>query len=82
MTKIEITCNKCGKAFNIWDIQEMFSIHKNLGYGTRYDGDRLEIDLCCDCMNDLIEQCVVSPIIETTHTYDNQTTERNINESI
>ena len=40
----EITCNRCGKKFDIWDTQENFSINTRLGYGTKYDGDDLELD--------------------------------------
>lgn len=61
-----IVCNKCGRVFSIWDIQEDFSIKRNLGYGTIYDGDKLDINLCCECMEKLIEECVISPIIEDT----------------
>lgn len=61
----EITCNKCGKKFDFWDTQEEFSIHKRqLGYGTVYDGLGLELDLCCECMEGIISNCKISPIIE------------------
>lgn len=58
------TCNMCGKTFDMWDAQENFSIHRKLGYGTKYDGDTLELDLCCDCIEKIIKECKVSPIIE------------------
>ena len=60
----EIICNKCGKPFDIWDTQEAFHIYSQLGYGTSYDGDELELDLCCGCMEELIKECKISPIIE------------------
>lgn len=62
------TCNKCGKRYDLWDTQEDFSIHRQLGYGTKYDGDYLDIRLCCSCMEELIEKCSVSPIIERCDT--------------
>lgn len=62
----EITCNKCGKKFDFWDTQEEFSINTQLGYGTKYDGSYLELDLCCDCMEKLIDECVISPIFDNT----------------
>ena len=62
----EITCNRCGKKFDIWDMQENFSINTRLGYGTKYDGDDLELDLCCGCMEKLIDECAISPIKENT----------------
>ena len=62
----EIVCNKCGKKFDIWDVQENFSINTLLGYGTKYDGDKLELHLCCNCIEKLVDECVVSPIKEDT----------------
>ena len=60
----EIYCNKCGKKLDMWDIQEDFSMQRNLGYGSKYDGDNLDLDLCCDCMDELIDSCVISPVTE------------------
>lgn len=60
-----ITCNHCGKVFDLWDTQEGFSIKKRLGYGTKFDGDELNMNLCCDCMEQLIDDCLISPIIQT-----------------
>ena len=62
----KIVCNKCGKPLDLWDIQENFSIQRKLGYGTKYDGDGLDIHLCCDCMEKLIDECNVSPILDNT----------------
>ena len=56
-------CNLCGKSFDFWDEQEDFSIHKELGYGTNYDGDTLKLHLCCECMNKIVKECKISPII-------------------
>lgn len=55
-------CNKCGKRLDIFDIQEEFCIESRLGYGTKYDGDYLRLDLCCDCMEELIDSCKINPI--------------------
>lgn len=57
-------CNKCGKVLDLWDKQENFHMSKELGYGTKYDGSTLELDLCCSCMDELIEACTLTPIIE------------------
>lgn len=62
----ETICNKCGKQFNLWDTQEDFSIKRHLGYGTKYDGGKLNIKLCCDCMEKLIDECGISPISDYT----------------
>lgn len=57
-------CNKCGKEFDLWDEQENFTILTPLGYGVKYDGDYLDLKLCCTCMEWLIDECTVSPIKE------------------
>lgn len=58
-------CNKCGKILDLWDMQENFSLEKTyLGYGTKYDTCELNIKLCCSCMDELIDSCKVSPIVE------------------
>lgn len=59
----QYVCNKCGKPFDRWDEQENFHIYGYLGYGTKYDGSTLELDLCCSCMEDLIDECKVNPIV-------------------
>ncbi|MBP5462722.1 MAG: hypothetical protein J6Y20_11470 [Lachnospiraceae bacterium] len=58
----KILCNKCGREFDIWDEQESFSIYKRLGYGTKFDGDNLKLNICCDCMEKLIDECVITPV--------------------
>ena len=57
-----IYCNKCGKEMDEFDIQEQFQIQTRLGYGSKYDGDMLDIDLCCECMDKLIEECEIPPV--------------------
>jgi len=49
---------------DVYDIQEKFSFHTRLGYGSRYDEDYLDIDLCCECMDKIIDECLISPITE------------------
>ena len=59
-------CNVCGKPLDIFDFQEEFRLQRSLGYGTKYDGEYLDIRLCCDCMDELIDKCVISPISHDT----------------
>lgn len=58
------TCNMCGKKFDFLDEQEDFSIVRTIGYGSKFDSCSLRLDLCCDCMDKIIEQCVISPVEE------------------
>ena len=58
----EIFCNHCGKKFDIWDEQEGLRIHKTIGYGSIYDGDELNLRICCECMDKIIGECKISPI--------------------
>ncbi len=60
-------CNICGEEFDVFDSHENFSINKYLGYGTKYDGDYLNLNICCDCMNKIIEDCKISPTCETEY---------------
>ena len=59
----KLVCNMCGKEFDMWDEQEDFSIHRTCGYGTKFDGDSIQLDLCCDCMEKLVDSCLISPVI-------------------
>ena len=57
-------CNRCGAPFTVFDEDHEFSFYRALGYGMgEYDGDELQLDLCCDCMKELINECNISPII-------------------
>lgn len=65
MTEDKCYCSRCGKPLNIWDVQEQFNLRRHLGYGTKYDGETLDMKWCCDCMESLIDECKISPIINT-----------------
>ncbi len=57
-------CNICGRKFDMYDANEDYNITWDLGYGTKYDGKYLDLHICCDCMEKLIDNCKVSPIAE------------------
>ena len=57
-------CNLCGRDLGFFDINEDFSWSKRLGYGTKYDGDYLDLHLCCECLEKIVDKCAVNPIIE------------------
>lgn len=60
---IKTQCNLCGKIFDYFDDQHAFKLVRRLGYGSIHDGEDMELDLCCSCMDKLIEKCKISPII-------------------
>lgn len=59
-----IVCNKCGKELDFWDIQEGYTIETRIGYGSKHDCCELSLHLCCECMDELIDSCEVSPIVD------------------
>ena len=59
-----LICNHCGKELDFFDLQNDFSIHKRIGYGSVHDGDDVHMRLCSDCFDLLVEECEVSPIEE------------------
>ena len=60
-------CDICGKEFDVFDEQERFGFHHTVGYGSEFDGSRIDVDLCCRCfdimMNEyILPQCKKSPV--------------------
>lgn len=63
MTKT--VCNMCGREFDIWDEQEHFHFYADrIGYGSKYDDHKLRLDLCCDCMDRIIDVCKIHPTVD------------------
>ncbi len=57
-------CNLCGKELDFWDVQEDFTLHRHVGYGSGYDGEVIKLRLCCECFDHIVDECKVSPIEE------------------
>ena len=55
-------CNKCGRKLDDWDMMADFSISRVMPYGSKYDGDFVDVHLCCDCMDELVDDCKISPV--------------------
>ena len=51
----------------MWDMQEDFCLNRHIGYGSKYDYNFLQLNLCCDCFDRLLDhiipQCKINPII-------------------
>lgn len=58
-------CNVCGGILDECDLYCDFRINKeSIGYGSEFDGDAVDMRLCCDCFDAMIEACAVWPIID------------------
>lgn len=57
-------CNLCGKEFDLWDDSLDIHIRRDIGYGSEHDGERLDMRVCCECLDKLISACKVSPVKE------------------
>ena len=62
-------CNICGSKMDFWDIQEDYTIHTTAGYGSKYDEEEIELHICCDCMDKIIDQCKITPIANQAANY-------------
>lgn len=49
------TCNMCAKVFDKWDYQENFCFDYHIGYGSKYDLNRLKLNLCIDCFDKVLD---------------------------
>ena len=58
-----VRCNLCGKQLDELDLREDFTIHTTAGYGSKYDMSRIDLRLCCDCFDRLVDECALSPVI-------------------
>ena len=54
-------CNLCGKEMDYVNLNNGLKISRTMGYGSAYDGDHIDIDICCECFDKIIEACVIDP---------------------
>lgn len=61
-------CNMCGKTFDVWDEQEDFSIYHDVGFGSKYDMSKIQLNMCCSCFDSVMDyiapRCKINPIVE------------------
>ena len=62
MEKHTVICNMCGKEFDRYDLEQGIGLGGRLKYGSVHDGRRYALDLCCDCFDNILDQCVISPL--------------------
>lgn len=46
---VAVRCNKCGAEFKYPHVGQATRVSVDFGYGSKFDGDRWEFDLCDDC---------------------------------
>ncbi len=51
-------CDLCGKVFSVWDEQNSFGLHYHAGYGSKHDGEHINVDMCCDCFDKLMTEYI------------------------
>ena len=52
-------CDLCGKFLNEYDEQEKFGLHyDSIGYGSKYDGCNINIDMCCECFDKMMKDYI------------------------
>ena len=68
MAKGMARCNVCGSIFDVTDEDANIGLHKIIEYGngSKYEGRYIDLDICVDCFDKLIEKysnrCAISPI--------------------
>lgn len=56
-----IYCNKCCKELDYYDIQGSQRMSGRFRYGSKYDLQTFELNLCCDCFDKFIESLEIQP---------------------
>ena len=52
---MEKRCSMCNNPLDEWDLQEDFSFSRWIGYGSKYDLNKLDIQLCCTCFDKVLD---------------------------
>lgn len=60
--KVVRVCNKCGKTMEEWDNALGLSLRKRIGYGSVHDGEYVDLDLCCECFDAIVDSCAFDPV--------------------
>ena len=55
---MERICTMCGKKFDVWDEQQNFVVDREIGYGSKYDYHHIQMNLCCDCFDRVVDYIV------------------------
>lgn len=68
MTMTKHVCNVCGRDFDHLDERQGANFTHLVGYGSKYDGATVELDVCCECLDNILDMlvsgCKINPIRE------------------
>ena len=68
MAKGKTLCNVCGQPFTDFDENAHIGLHTRIGYGSKHDGETIDVDICCSCLDKLMDKysdkCAINPIHE------------------
>ena len=74
-------CTMCGKPFTFIDMKQNISFDKHIGYGSKHDLEHIKMNLCCDCLDKVLDfiipQCEGNLIVNPD--YSEEMGFRNIN---
>lgn len=60
-------CNVCGKALKNPRDLDFVNIHFRIGYGSKYDGDMIDMDICPECLDKMLIKYIptfkINPLI-------------------
>jgi len=63
--RTKIICNRCGKEEKVTDyFSDIQSQKFDFGYGSSYDGDTWEFELCDNCAKEIIKNWKYQPLIK------------------
>ena len=58
-------CNMCGKDLDkSFDTYIDYVLYAYIGYGSIHDGDKVNMRLCSNCLDNLIAACKINPVEE------------------
>lgn len=65
-------CDLCCKDFDEFDTQENFGLHySSVGYGSKFDGESIDVDMCCGCFDKMMENYIIPQIVKLRAKDDN-----------
>lgn len=56
MMKTNNRCSICGKKLNTLDKELGFKYNGKVGYGSVHDGEHIQLNICCDCFDKIVEK--------------------------